>query len=61
MSTAASQTRSSAVALAPHRALPIAFALTFGALLIYGTGFLGISAVHNAAHDQRHAIGFPCH
>ncbi len=37
----------------------IALALGFG--LIVGVGFAGASAVHNAAHDTRHAIGFPCH
>jgi cobalt transporter subunit CbtB len=61
MSNASSVARPSAAALAPVRALPIVAAFLFGAALIYATGFLGISAVHNAAHDQRHAIGFPCH
>jgi len=29
--------------------------------LIVGVGFAGASVIHNAAHDTRHAIGFPCH
>lgn len=33
----------------------------FGSFLIYGTGFAGASVLHNAAHDTRHAAGFPCH
>jgi cobalt transporter subunit CbtB len=24
-------------------------------------GFSHIEAVHNAAHDYRHSMGFPCH
>jgi cobalt transporter subunit CbtB len=36
-------------------------AMSFGALLLYGVGFAQDSRLHNAAHDTRHAIGFPCH
>jgi cobalt transporter subunit CbtB len=32
-----------------------------GSFLIYGTGLAQDSHLHNAAHDTRHAIGFPCH
>jgi cobalt transporter subunit CbtB len=35
--------------------------LTFGLLLLAGAGFAGSDVVHNAAHDTRHALGFPCH
>ena len=35
--------------------------LAFGLLLLAGAGFAGSDLVHNAAHDTRHAIGFPCH
>jgi cobalt transporter subunit CbtB len=35
-------------------------ALLLGALLVLGAGFAPLSAVHNAAHDARHAL-FPCH
>jgi len=24
-------------------------------------GFLPVDAVHNAAHDTRHSVTFPCH
>jgi cobalt transporter subunit CbtB len=37
-------------------------ALVFlGAGLIFVVGFSNMSVAHNAAHDTRHAIGFPCH
>ncbi len=35
--------------------------LFIGLALIYGTGFVQNTALHNGAHDLRHAIGFPCH
>jgi len=35
--------------------------LAFGVLLLYGVGFTSLSVAHNAAHDTRHATGFPCH
>jgi cobalt transporter subunit CbtB len=56
---ASSQTHSAA--FAPARAFPIVLAFLLGAVLIGGTGFVQMSAAHNAAHDHRHAIGFPCH
>lgn len=36
-------------------------ALMFGALMIFGTGLAGANVMHDAAHDSRHAYGFPCH
>jgi cobalt transporter subunit CbtB len=32
-----------------------------GAGLVFMVGFSNMSIAHNAAHDTRHAIGFPCH
>jgi len=32
-----------------------------GTFLIYGVGLSHADKLHNAAHDTRHAIGFPCH
>jgi cobalt transporter subunit CbtB len=40
---------------------PVAVAALLGALLVLGAGFAPIPAVHNAAHDTRHAFAFPCH
>lgn len=42
----------------------IAQSLTAAALGLFIVGFVGFShieAVHNAAHDTRHANAFPCH
>lgn len=35
--------------------------LFVGLTLTFAVGMSGITAAHNAAHDTRHAIGFPCH
>jgi len=36
-------------------------ALAFGLFLTFASGFAGSDVLHNAAHDTRHSIGFPCH
>ncbi len=35
--------------------------LAFGVFLIWGVGLAQDSRMHNAAHDTRHSLGFPCH
>jgi cobalt transporter subunit CbtB len=32
-----------------------------GLVILFCVGFLQTPAVHNGAHDTRHANGFPCH
>lgn len=36
-------------------------AAVLGVVLVWGVGFSHAEAVHNAAHDTRHANAFPCH
>lgn len=36
-------------------------AALLGVVLVWGVGFAHVEAVHNTAHDTRHAIAFPCH
>lgn len=43
------------------RVMPALLAGVLGAVLVYSMGFTKIPALHNAAHDGRHAAGFPCH
>ena len=40
---------------------PALVVLLFGLLFLYGVGFSPFPRAHNAAHDTRHANGFPCH
>ena len=37
------------------------FAIAFGAFLVFLTGFAHTDALHNGAHNTRHALSFPCH
>lgn len=39
----------------------IVLALLAGAILIFFTGMAQPDALHDAAHDLRHAAGYPCH
>ncbi len=39
---------------------PVA-AILLGAFLIIGSGFAQPNLLHNAAHDARHSLAFPCH
>ena len=36
-------------------------AIAFGAIVLFAVGFLPMDVAHNAAHDTRHALVFPCH
>jgi cobalt transporter subunit CbtB len=38
-----------------------AVALLLGLGLIFLTGFAYPEVIHNAAHDTRHGLSFPCH
>jgi cobalt transporter subunit CbtB len=50
-----------AKAAASNDLLAIGFAALFGFGLVFAAGFSHASAMHDVAHDQRHAIAFPCH
>ncbi|NNE82305.1 MAG: CbtB-domain containing protein [Silicimonas sp.] len=41
--------------------LAMAFAALLGLGIVVLAGHVQASAVHDAAHDTRHATGFPCH
>ena len=56
------QTASSVVNLSlSQRLVAGVLALFIGLVLVGGVGFASDMAVHNGAHDTRHALGFPCH
>ncbi|MBN9469133.1 MAG: CbtB-domain containing protein [Bosea sp.] len=44
-----------------ERAKAVAAALILGFVLVYTVGFAASANVHNAAHDARHGLAFPCH
>jgi cobalt transporter subunit CbtB len=41
--------------------LQIAAAFAVGIAILCGAAFLQTPAAHNATHDMRHSMGFPCH
>lgn len=32
-----------------------------GVVILFGVGFSPMDMAHNAAHDTRHSVAFPCH
>ena len=40
---------------------PVAIAVALGFSILYVVGFAGAETIHNAAHDARHSMNFPCH
>jgi cobalt transporter subunit CbtB len=36
-------------------------AAALGLALVFAAGFAQASVMHDTAHDQRHAMAFPCH
>lgn len=36
-------------------------ALLAGVFVVFVAGFAGASALHEAAHNTRHSLAFPCH
>ncbi len=40
---------------------PIFLAAFLGMALIFTAGFVHSAVMHDAAHDTRHSVGFPCH
>ena len=43
------------------RRLQLAFAGLLGLFIVGFVGFSHAEAVHNAGHDYRHSMAFPCH
>jgi cobalt transporter subunit CbtB len=50
-----------AVATGTNVVIQAVLAMALGLFVVGMVGFSHISAVHNAAHDVRHANAFPCH
>lgn len=43
------------------RLLQLALAALLGTFIVGFVGFSHMEVVHNAAHDYRHSMAFPCH
>ena len=60
-SISASAPRIAPVSTVISKPLQLVAAFLLGIIMLYGAGFVQTSAVHNAAHDVRHTLAFPCH
>lgn len=40
---------------------PALAAIALGLVVLFVVGFAGAETIHNAAHDTRHSLNFPCH
>ena len=56
-----SLSRAQTAASSRSAALPALLAIVLGLLFVYGVGFAHPTTIHNAAHDTRHTLAFPCH
>lgn len=54
-------TQAQTVAATGGRHLPAVLAALFGLAIIVVIGHVQANTLHDAAHDVRHATGFPCH
>ncbi len=54
-------TQTTALAGSKSNLLPIIMAALIGLAIIVIAGHVQGEALHDAAHDVRHATGFPCH
>jgi cobalt transporter subunit CbtB len=43
------------------RVMQLALAALLGVFIVGFVGFSHLDVVHNAAHDYRHSMAFPCH
>lgn len=55
------QVTAKAIAQVDNSVAAIGTALLAGIFLLFIAGYAQATALHDAAHDQRHAMAFPCH
>lgn len=54
-------TQTASAARSDSPALGLALAVLAGVFLLLASGVAQATVLHDAAHDQRHAMAFPCH
>ena len=54
-------TQTASIARSDSAVFGIAIAVLTGVFLLVASGMAQATVLHDAAHDQRHAMAFPCH
>jgi len=54
-------TRSTTLSRTDTGLATILFVAFLGVGLLFTAGFANSAVMHDAAHDTRHSVGFPCH
>lgn len=54
-------TQTASISASRSLLLPCLMAAFIGIAMIFVVGHVQASTLHDAAHDVRHATGFPCH
>ncbi|HEX5935031.1 MAG TPA: CbtB-domain containing protein [Pseudorhizobium sp.] len=50
-----------AVSISTPKIIPLSMTALLGLFIVGFVGFSHLEVVHNAAHDTRHSLAFPCH
>jgi cobalt transporter subunit CbtB len=50
-----------AVSAPASKIIPLGMSAFLGLFIVGFVGFSHLEVVHNAAHDTRHSLAFPCH
>ncbi|MBW9088219.1 CbtB-domain containing protein [Rhizobium wenxiniae] len=50
-----------ALSTSASKILPLGMSAILGLFIVGFVGFSHLEVVHNAAHDTRHSLAFPCH
>jgi cobalt transporter subunit CbtB len=57
----ASKSAATTVSISTSKIIPLSMTGVLGLFIVGFVGFSHLEVVHNAAHDTRHSLAFPCH
>lgn len=55
------KTAAGAIGISASKIIPLSMTAMLGLFFVGFVGFSQMDVVHNAAHDSRHSLAFPCH
>lgn len=61
MENAMNTTKTTAIKSTSTTLASVLFVALLGATILFAAGHAQSQTLHDAAHDMRHATGFPCH